>query len=143
MYQLNHSWSFLYEDTSAHQSQMFQSIIVMQVIHIFYQFSLWTPSINSIFFLNCGFHTEQQYSKWGLTRHFYKEINVDPDLSVKFLFFNSNCHPGPGRAGFWAAPLLRDVQQPRPQNSASITEFMHNNLLRIRTFHDERKLYHV
>jgi len=60
------------------------------VLHIFYQFSCSSlnPSINSISFLKCGFHTEQQYSKCGLTRLLYKGINVDCDLSVKFLFIH-------------------------------------------------------
>jgi len=51
---------------------------------------LWTPSINSISFLKCGFYTEQQYSKCGLTRLLYKGINVDCDLSVKFIFIIPN-----------------------------------------------------
>jgi len=64
---------------------MFQSIILMQVLHIFYQFSC--SSLNPLdqldIFSKCGFHTEQQYSKCGLTKLLYKGINVDCDLSVQ------------------------------------------------------------
>ena len=46
MYQLNHSWSCM----KTYQLQMFQSIIVMQVLHIFYQFSC--SSLNPLDQLN-------------------------------------------------------------------------------------------
>jgi len=47
-------------------------------------------AVTDLSFLKCGFDTEQQYSKCGLTRLLYKGINVDCDLSVKFLFIIPN-----------------------------------------------------